>query len=459
VGPDAVRQGRRALGRKLASFREAAGYTQVTFAPLTHYGRSTIANVETGGQRAPREFWQRCDEVLSTGGVLTVQYDELEALVQHLHAQKARQGTRVPSTARSVNAVGAGDTAFVGPDDGAYVGVERAIMVAARQSSEHAMDSGAWAVSDTSIEQLRDDAIRIARGFALLTPAVAVSETLRIRDLAVTSLERTRRPAQQQELYLLTAQAAALLASASVDLGLWAAAMQYARATETYGEVIGHAGVRAYAKGMQATVAYWTGHPTEAVQHAHAAVDVAPAGIARVRAYCVLARAWSHRGAGNEVVQALAAADDARGDHGADVLHDVIGGEFGFTASQQARCASTAWLQADRPQQAITAAATALEIAAAQPAAPWTTVQAEARVDLATCQLLSGRLDAAQETLTPLWSIPPDWRRTGLLGRLRRIEDLLATDAWRQVPAARQAAERVASFAATRPAPPALPSA
>jgi transcriptional regulator with XRE-family HTH domain len=86
VGPDDVRNRRKALGRRLALFREAAGYTQREFAPLTLYGRSTIANVETGGQRAPREFWQRCDELLRTGGVLTADHDEIILLEQQFLA-------------------------------------------------------------------------------------------------------------------------------------------------------------------------------------------------------------------------------------------------------------------------------------------------------------------------------------------------------------------------------------
>lgn len=457
MDPDEVRKARVALGRQLAQFREAAGYTPHAFAPLTHYGRSTIANVETGGQRAPRTFWKRCDELLNTSGLLTTRYDELEVLAQQQRALKACQP--LPSTAAVAGAddIVAGKTGFAGCGEKAYVGVHRAIMEAARETSEHAMDAGAWSVSEATIDQLRDDATHIARNFTLLTAAVAVSETLRVRDLAVTALERTRRPSQQQELYLITGQAAALLASASIDLGLWVSAMQYARAADTYGEIIGHPGIRTYARGMQATVAYWTGHREAAVRYAQAAVDIAPPGMARVRALCVLARAWAHRGAADKVRRALAAADSAHCDDGNDVLHDVIGGEFGFTSSQQARCASTAWLQAERPEAATAAATKALELAA-QATTPWSTVEAEARVDLATCQLLSGRLDAAREALSPLWSIPPDWRRTGLLGRLGRVQNLLSTARWRHVPEARQVAGLAKSFVAERPVPPALPS-
>jgi hypothetical protein len=67
-----------------------------TLAPLTFFGRSTIANVETGRQHAGRAFWRRCDEVLGTDGVLAAGYDEIEAMVtrQRDEAVQALQANR-----------------------------------------------------------------------------------------------------------------------------------------------------------------------------------------------------------------------------------------------------------------------------------------------------------------------------------------------------------------------------
>jgi len=481
VDPQQLKDVKRALGRRLAAWRKTRGLIQDDVARLVHSTRSTVAGVERGEQVVDRVFWVQCESLLQAGGELIAGYDEYRSFeIRHREekteaARHARWGAvldhRTISEASSPSrdsshdspfvptaGVASKDSVLVEDPRGAYVEVREAIMIAARETSEHAMDTGARAVSDLSIEQLRDDAIEIARGFGQLTPAVTINEALRVRGLAVEALERTRRPGQQHELYLITAQAAALLASAAADLGLWSPAMQYARAADTYGEIIGHAGARAYARGMQATIAYWTGRYEEAVRYASAAVDIAPPGVARVRAQCVLARAWAHRGAVNEVRAALTSADDARSQDGSDVLHDVIGGEFGFTASQQARCASTAWLQVNRPEEATAAATQALRLAAKQGGPPWSTVEGEARIDLATCHLSNRRLDAAQDTLTPLWSTPPEWRRTGLLGRLDRMRDMLTTDPWYQVPQARQLAERAGSFVAARPTPPALPS-
>jgi hypothetical protein len=66
-----------ALGRDLAQRRKQAGLTQEALAPHTLYGRSTVANVEAGRQRINRAFWQKCDDALSTGGVLAAGYDRV----------------------------------------------------------------------------------------------------------------------------------------------------------------------------------------------------------------------------------------------------------------------------------------------------------------------------------------------------------------------------------------------
>lgn len=82
AGSDEISASRKALGRQLAAYRKAAGYSQHDLAPLTHYARSTIANVEVGRQNVPRSFWTICDDLLQAGGALTRGSDGLNSLIQ-----------------------------------------------------------------------------------------------------------------------------------------------------------------------------------------------------------------------------------------------------------------------------------------------------------------------------------------------------------------------------------------
>ncbi len=88
---EAVIQARRALGSQLAAIRHAAGYTQHDFAPLTGYSRSTLANAETGRQGVVRDFWERCDKALDTGGSLALGFDQIQAATRQEKEHQARQ--------------------------------------------------------------------------------------------------------------------------------------------------------------------------------------------------------------------------------------------------------------------------------------------------------------------------------------------------------------------------------
>ncbi|MCI0688541.1 MAG: XRE family transcriptional regulator [Sporichthyaceae bacterium] len=324
-------------------------------------------------------------------------------------------------------------------------------MDAAHESSEHAMEAGTTTAEET-LEQLREDVVRIARNFDNQPPAVMFAETLRVRNLAVRALEQTRRPAQQADLYLVAAQCAGLACGACMDLSLWDAAMEFARAGYTYAEVIDHDGARAYSRGMQAQIAYWTGRTREALQYALAAAELAPAGIAQVRAQSILARAWSHRGDVAEVHAAIAAAEEGRDTDGDDDLHDTIGGEFGFSAIRQARCGGTAFLRVGEAEHAARHTRHALELVAAGPQGPWSSVEAEARSDLAASQLLIGQLDAVVDSLAPIWDMPVAWRRNGLSGRVDHLRTLLSAPRWRGSAAARGLADQAEEFIAARAA-------
>src|ERR1039457_1633970 len=56
--------------------REAAGLSQRQVAKRVGYTRSAVSNAEAGGY-ARRRFWEMCDELFGTGGVLACRYDEI----------------------------------------------------------------------------------------------------------------------------------------------------------------------------------------------------------------------------------------------------------------------------------------------------------------------------------------------------------------------------------------------
>jgi hypothetical protein len=96
---EAVETARRELGAELAAYRRAAGHSQVAFASMIAYSRSTVANVETGHQHVARGFWERADEVLGARGALTKAHDEVEAIARR-ERQAAVRAARDARAAR-----------------------------------------------------------------------------------------------------------------------------------------------------------------------------------------------------------------------------------------------------------------------------------------------------------------------------------------------------------------------
>lgn len=90
IDPEAIIEARRALGRQLAAYRDAASLNQHQLALLISYGRSTVANAETGYSTCSRAFWDRSDEALGADGGLIRAHDEFMALVRQQRADVAR---------------------------------------------------------------------------------------------------------------------------------------------------------------------------------------------------------------------------------------------------------------------------------------------------------------------------------------------------------------------------------
>jgi guanosine-3',5'-bis(diphosphate) 3'-pyrophosphohydrolase len=102
--PEQLAEARRDLGRQLAAWRKAAGYTQVAFASPNGpagYSRSAIANVETGRENMPRSFWEMCDRELGAGGALLAAYEQVGELVRrNQQPRPASRGATGPAPGR-----------------------------------------------------------------------------------------------------------------------------------------------------------------------------------------------------------------------------------------------------------------------------------------------------------------------------------------------------------------------
>ncbi|WP_405098260.1 helix-turn-helix domain-containing protein [Micromonospora sp. NBC_01412] len=133
MDPQGLSDVKRALGRRLGTWRRKRGLTQDDVARLVHSTRSTVANVESGRQVVDRVFWAQCESLLQAGGELLIGYDEYRSLDARHQKEKAEAARHARW----------GALASLGPASGVVVGhreevVEPVAEVQARVRDQHA---------------------------------------------------------------------------------------------------------------------------------------------------------------------------------------------------------------------------------------------------------------------------------------------------------------------------------
>ncbi|MYW91650.1 hypothetical protein G3I59_13805 [Amycolatopsis rubida] len=339
---------------------------------------------------------------------------------------------------------------------------EQELMVnAARESSEHAIESSS-AIDPSALEQLHAAAGQAARDYYVTPPLTMLTDLLQQRDMIYKQLDRTHKPRQQAELYLLAGQVCGLLSSVSWDLGNADVAEEQARAAYTYGSIIDHPSLRAWARALQVTVALWC-RPRRAVGIAEGALEDAPAGTASARLHSVHARALALSGARDEAQSALDAATIELDRAGDDRFLDEVGGELAFDRSRAALCGGAVYVALGDGRRAETEASRAIALFGQMPKERrWGAGALGAQVDLATARTLHGNLAGAQDALVPVFALEPARRTEAITQRLSALGRMLGQTRYRGAIEAAHIGEDIEDFTAASlarmTARPALPS-
>lgn len=320
---------------------------------------------------------------------------------------------------------------------------------AGRRSVEHAIDA-ASTLDPSALEHLHAAAQRAAHACLITPPLEMLTDLVQLRDTVYVQLDRTHKPRQQAELYLLAGQVCGLLSSVSFDLGHPGVAEEQARAAHTYGSIIDHPSLCAWARALQVAVAFWSGQPRRAVAVAESALAGAPVGTARVRLHAVRARALALIGARDEVGVELATGIDQLDLVGRDDFLDGIGGELAFDRSRHALCASSAYVALTDGERAETAATEALEIfAGLDEHQRWGSGAVSAAVDLGTARTLRGDLAGTETALDGVFALPTAERTEGVSQRLLGLGRILGSSRYRGAVEATRLGESIESFTAT----------
>ncbi|MBQ1022959.1 helix-turn-helix domain-containing protein [Micromonospora sp. C95] len=371
VDHDEIAAARRALGRHLAHLRKDAGHTQHGLARLVRYGRSSVANTETGRQHPERSFWSRCDAVLRTGGVLTAEYDRI-ADVDHQHRHRPAPPPAGPSTATDAGALW----------------WEHEERITARRSALTVP-----ADNDARLAHLEHEVRQAISDNERLPPATLVSRLRPLRVSVDQLMAARQHPPQRARLYTAAAHLSGLLATLALDLRAFPVARAYAAEAFDLAHAAGQPDTQAWARATQSLVAYYTGMHRDALAFAEDGLRHAGAGPHRLRLTINgQARALAHLGDRRGVHQAVDRAFALLLEHPADGQVSTSLTLGPYCPTRAAANAATAHLvlgDATGVIEDLTAAVAAFD--AAQLRGP----QALSRLDLATAHARAGDLDHA----------------------------------------------------------------
>ncbi|MFJ5588391.1 DNA-binding protein [Streptomyces noursei] len=325
--------------------------------------------------------------------------------------------------------------------------LEGEIAMTARDAQSEASATAAESISDTTLDQLREDVTALARDYSGTAAFDVWRRAKELREEAESARERTQVPAQKEELLILAGQACALLATAAFDLGSLDSARRLCRAAALYGETARFNPLRAFAGGTLAYIAYFQNRPSEGARFARQAQAFTGLGDVAVRRLAAIeARAHAYAGDVASARRALTISQQL-GPGLTDDLHDEVSGEFGFNGERLAMSTSSTYLLIGDGEGAEAAAMQSLELATARPAAGRAAkVIGGAAADLAMARLLRNDLEGAVDAMPPVWEIPRGQRSPGILTRTARVRRALGAAPYRNAPQAIETADQIEDF-------------
>ncbi|MFF3867126.1 helix-turn-helix domain-containing protein [Micromonospora sp. NPDC001898] len=428
VEHDEITAARRALGRHLAHLRKHAGHTQHSLARLVQYGRSSVANTETGRQQPERPFWTRCDQVLGTGGTLTAEYDRITDL------DHRRRRSAVPLSGTGLT----NDTAapWWEPED----------TITARRSALSTTSD-----DDNRLAQLEDEVRHAIADNERCPPAALVARLRPLRGNVDHLMGTRQHPPQRARLYTAAAHLSGLLAALALDLRAFRVAHAYAAEAFDLAHAAQQPDTQAWARATQSLIAFYTGNHRDALAYAEDSLRHAGTGPHRIRLTINgQARALAHLGDRNGVDRAVDRTFELLAEHPSDgqVSTSLTLGPYCLTRA--AANAATAYLALGHTTAVAGHLTTAI---AAFDTAQLRGPQALSRLDMATAHLHAGEPDQAAELALQALALTAEHRFESVH---QRTEQFLATaHPLRRHPRIQDVANLLAERTHPRTAPPA----
>ncbi|MFI1865725.1 hypothetical protein [Streptomyces jumonjinensis] len=337
----------------------------------------------------------------------------------------------------------------VDPDGDAQQKGGRAVMVA-RRALEFAMGAERNEIGRETLDFLENEVRRIAQGLLRLPGGAVLDDLAYLQNATFRLLEGGRaKPSQIRHLYLLAALQSGMLAKASHDLGEPQSAMMQARTAAVCADQAEHQTMRAWVRGLQAAISFWTERPMDALHYARSGTAIGADLRGSVMVWLAVqeARAAALLGDAEAVGAANRRAEELRSRTSPDDL-DELGGAFFFPQIRQDYISVEASaVLGEGNGNLVRRAEGAVRALSETHEAHWAFgAEAGARSALALACLQVGDLDGAARAVRPVLDLPPSHRIAGIVGSVQRVRASLVRSSRRDEHTARDLCEEIATF-------------
>jgi tetratricopeptide (TPR) repeat protein len=327
--------------------------------------------------------------------------------------------------------------------------VEREVLMAAHEGSDHAEDYEQHGIGEATSEQLRADIVRLSRLSDTGSPFPVFLDMRRVRDRIYRLLDRRLWPREQADLHFLLGCLNGLMGITANRLGYPDAAEELIRAGFASASAIDHRPLQAQLRQQLSSVAYLRGRIAESDELAITGLEYLSEGPEAAHLYLNHARAAGTLGDADAAREAVGQAHEARGRDYSDDLLD-IGGEFAVSLATHHALAGAALADiegAEREAAAELERSVSLYDQGPGPGEQhWFGGRPLAGIDLAVVRLRSGALDAAEAALEPALALPSEQRIADFTTRLALVRGELAAPLFHGSPQARNLGDQIEEF-------------
>jgi hypothetical protein len=306
-------------------------------------------------------------------------------------------------------------------------------------------------VDDVQVDDLWSDLNFLGSAYTRTAPDSVLGQLAVVEERTAALLKGRQRPKQTQDLLLVGAKCAAMMAWIAGDLGRYRLSRELNSAAWLYTQYADDFLARRWVRTSQARVAFWAGNGVESAKLAADGLNYQAGGrLTDAPLILAEARGWSSVRAEPQVLDAIARwtsiEDPELGAGGEDQF-------FNITKDRRHYMAGTSLLSVGQASAALREFGTAREAYEKLSLENrWEAMDPMIRIDTGRAHLLLDDLDGAAAQVEPLLIADVGRQPDMVRAMLRVLATELAGPRWRSVPTARNLAEAlVDAQASTRP--------